>query len=663
MAKEGGVRRGRALVVEDEWVIGRDIQQILQDEGFEVPPPVANGIDALRIAEDLVPDLVVMDIAIDGPFDGIEIASALGRRKSTPVVFVTAGTSAEAVERAKLVRPLAYLVKPVDVDELRRTVSGTLRRPPVQIDLPLAVSKRAFHELFDASADGVMVVDAKGRILLANHECEALFGYQPGSLVGQTVEILIPEAARAAHVAHRRAYQNHARLRRMGEFMDLTGRRADGSEFPIEVGLNPMGSRDSMRVIVVVRDATQMRLAARAVLEREELTEQLRRTQKIESLGRLAGGVAHDFNNMLMVIGGYVDTLIEGPADPQKQHRLLNGIRENVGRAASLTRQLLAFGRRQVLQPRVVDLNATLASIEGMLGRVIGEDITLVIHAASDLHPVKVDTGQMEQVVLNLAVNARDAMPDGGTLSIETANLYVIEPMVLESVQTIVPANSYVSLKVRDSGAGMDAETLAQAFEPFYTTKSQGEGTGLGLSMVSGIVKQSGGYVWIESRRGAGTTVNILLPAAREPVTPSEDAEAIAAHVPPRRGSLVLLVEDQDEVRDVLAASLAHGGYDVRQARDGAEALKMLETMTERVDLIITDVVMPNSSGPALVRAAREVQPDVKVLYVSGYIDNHLPLDINAEVDAHFLQKPFGRQRLLAMVSEILEGDAAPGVL
>ncbi len=362
-------------------------------------------------------------------------------------------------------------------------------------------------------AEAIAVVDAEGRIEQSNAALERLLGAPEAALRGTRLEnwISAPSAEGAAAAGPLAPPNPNPRR-------EATGRRADGSEFPVDVCVAPVPGLGLS--VATIRDASERRRLEVALQDNKDLTEQLRRSQKIGALGRLAGGVAHDFNNLLQVISGHAEALGGEVLDAAARRRLLGSIQTATDRAASLTRQLLAFGRRQLLVPEVLDLNVTVLTLERMMTRVLGEDVQLVSTLAPDLRPVKVDPGQIEQVVLNLAINARDAMATGGTLQIATANFELQEPWAHPSLPVRVPQGSWVLLSVRDTGCGMDEDTAGQAFEPFFTTKDSTKGSGLGLSMVYGIVKQSDGYTWIDTAPGAGTAVHVLLPAVEEAVGP-----------------------------------------------------------------------------------------------------------------------------------------------
>ena len=379
--------------------------------------------------------------------------------------------------------------------------------------------------------------------------------------------------------------------------------------------------------------------------------EQFRQSQKLEAVGLLAGGIAHDFNNLLTAINGYSELALMKLKQEDPLHRNLEEIKKSGERAANLTRQLLAFSRKQMLQPRVLDLNSVVVDIEKMLRRLIGEDINLRTSFDPALGSTKADPGQIEQVVMNLAVNARDAMPAGGKLTIETANIYLDERYAREHVG--VTPGRYVMLAVTDTGTGMDAETQARIFEPFFTTKGEGKGTGLGLSTVYGIVKQSGGNVWVYSEVGHGTTFKVYLPRV------DEDAEEYKRTTETEeilRGTeTILLAEDEEVVRTLACEILETYGYRVLEATGGGAALLICEREKEQIDLLITDVVMPELSGRQLAERLKQLRPDMRVLYMSGYTDNAIVHQGVLDKGANFIQKPFSPDALARKVREVLD--------
>jgi PAS domain S-box-containing protein len=410
----------------------------------------------------------------------------------------------------------------------------------------------------------------------------------------------------------------------------------------------------------VIRDETgktaKVIVVSRDVTERNHLEDRLRQAEKMEAVGQLAGGVAHDFNNLLTIINGYSNILLEQLSLNDEQRFHVTEILSAGNRAAGLTRQLLAFSRRQTLVPVVLDLNVVVRDMDKMLRRLIGEDIDLVTVAGDGLWNVKADPGQMEQVMLNLAVNARDAMPGGGKLTVETANVVLDESSVHS--HAFAKPGPHVMLAVSDSGAGMDAQIQARIFEPFFTTKGPGQGTGLGLSTVFGIVKQSKGHIWVYSEVGCGTTFKIYLPRVEESL---EHAEPAIAHTDLCQGSeTVLVVEDEEAVRILIRRILESSGYRVLEARHGAEALVICDEHKEPIHLLMTDVIMPEMSGMQLVKRVAAQRPEMKILFMSGYADNAILHHGVLEPGTNFLQKPFAPNFVLRKVRAVLDGD--PGV-
>ena len=492
----------------------------------------------------------------------------------------------------------------------------------------------------EQSAEGIVITDAEGTIRYVNPAFSRVSGYSREEALGKNPRIL------------KSGKQDEAYYRKLwttilgGEIWqdEITNRRSDGSLYPEQMTITPV--RDQRGKI------THFIAIKAEVTERKRLEQQLRQAQKMEAVGRLAGGVAHDFNNLLTIISGYGGLLLEHPGIIEPLRGYVNEIRDASGRAASLTRQLLAFSRQQVLAPRVLGLNAVVANIEKMLKRLIGEDIDLVTILGESLWPVKADPGQLEQVLLNLAVNARDAMPNGGVLTIETANV----EMDSTSAQTHFPLSPgpYVLLAFNDTGIGMDAETQARIFDPFFTTKEKGKGTGLGLAMVYGIVKQSGGYIWVYSEVGKGTTFKIYLPRTAEEVDESGPGQS---GIKAQQGTeTLLLVEDEDAVRALVRNVLKERGYRVMEASRGEDALELADQYWGQIDLLVTDVVMPQMSGRELARRLANLHPQIKVLYISGYTDNAVWHQGGLDSGGAFLQKPFSPEALARKVREVLGG-------
>jgi nitrogen-specific signal transduction histidine kinase/CheY-like chemotaxis protein len=400
---------------------------------------------------------------------------------------------------------------------------------------------------------------------------------------------------------------------------------------------------------------------AQDITDRKRLEEQLVVSQKMEAVGLLAGGVAHDFNNLLGVIMGYSDLLLDGfPSDDPRCHQLQQ-IKKAGVRATSLTRQLLAFSRKQIFQPRILDLNALVTDFNKMLLRMVGEDIELVCNLKPSLGQIKADPGQIEQVIMNLVVNSRDAMPTGGKLIIETANADLDETYC--RAHPAVQPGSYAMVAVSDTGAGMDAKTQARIFEPFFTTKEQGKGTGLGLATVYGVVKQSGGYVWVYSELGKGTTFKIYFPRIDEPV---QAVEAMDQGKPEllRRSETILLVEDAEPLRELTRELLENNGYTVFVAENGAEAIELAEHEDRPIHLLLTDVVMPGMSGREVASYLTAKRPDMRVIFMSGYTNDVIAHHGVLDSGISFIEKPFSQETLMRKLREVLDRpEKVPGLI
>jgi PAS domain S-box-containing protein len=505
----------------------------------------------------------------------------------------------------------------------------------------LRVSEARFARLSDSGIIGIAFADVNGNIHEAN---DAYFG-----MLGRTRDALVAGKMRWDDMTPPRWHEVDARavaqLRATGiaQPWEKELLHADGRPVPVLVGVAML---DAANFIAFVADLTERKRAEEALRRSEE---QLRQSQKLEAIGVLAGGVAHDFNNLMSVVLSYSSWLIEDlrEGDPLRNDAL--EIQRAGERACALTRQLLAFSRRQVLQPEVLDLNEVVSGMEKMLRRLLGEDVALTSLADPEIPKVKVDAGQLEQVLMNLCVNSRDAMPKGGELTIETARVVLDEAFAQQHAGAGV--GPHVRLTVSDNGCGMDAATRARIFEPFFTTKEQGKGTGLGLSTVLGIIQQSGGTIWVYSEPGQGTSFKIYLPA-----TEGETAVATAASAPADRGSeTVLLVEDDETVRALARAILRRNGYQVLDASGGGEALLICEQHSGPIHLLLTDVVMPRMSGRQLAERLNPLRPDMRVLYMSGYTDDAVVLHGVLEAHVAFLQKPITPQALLRKVRRVLD--------
>ena len=501
-----------------------------------------------------------------------------------------------------------------------------------------------FTEAITSSlGEGLYALDKNGRVMFMNPAAELGLGWKQEELAGQNMH----------EVIH---FQRADRTPRSSEDCPLLGvlksgqtvkvesdafTRKDGTIFPVSYTASPIITED--QIIGAV-------LAFHDITERITLEEQFRQSQKMEAVGQLAGGVAHDFNNLLTVINGYSDLTLARLQAEDPLRRNLEEIRKAGDRAAALTRQLLAFSRKQVLQPKVFNLNSIVSDLERMLRRLIGEDLELRTVLESDLGSIKADPGQIEQIIMNLVVNARDALPQGGKLTIETKNVSLDDDYTKHHI-AVVPG-PFVMLAVSDTGIGMDEQTKARIFEPFFTTKLAGKGTGLGLSTVYGIVKQSGGNILVYSEAGRGTTFKVYLPRVDEG---DQEYKRSAESVEDLQGSgTILLAEDEEMVRTLASQVLEMYGYQVLEAANGGAALLICERHKERIHLLITDVVMPEMSGPELADRLAQLRPKMKVLFMSGYTDDAIVHQGVLDEGTPFIQKPFAPDDLARKVKEVL---------
>lgn len=498
-------------------------------------------------------------------------------------------------------------------------------------------SEARYRSLVQSSVYGIYRSSLEGRFLDVNPALTTMLGYASA----EEVLLLDPERDVFDHPEeHQRLIAEFRRTGRMDGF-EVKWKRKDGSCITVRISGRAVSSADE--------PADVLEAIAEDITERRVLEDQFRQAQKMEAVGRLAGGVAHDFNNLLMVISGYTEVMLStlDPRDPLYDKG--RAIQQAADRATTLTRQLLAFSRKQLLELKVVDVNAIVKDMERLLRPLIGEDVELSTSLAPEAVHTRADAGQLEQVLMNLVVNAKDAMVSGGKLTIQTQRIIVDENH--RRGQTFIRPGNYVVLSVSDTGMGMDKETQSRIFEPFFTTKEKGKGTGLGLSTVYGIVKQSGGYVMVQSEKGNGTTLNIYLPRVED----EADLNTIPAPSAAQGGSeTVLLVEDEESVRQLVRETLQTRGYRVIEAENGEAGLFAAAETKGKIDIVITDVVMPGMGGRELVKRLAATRPETKVLYLSGYTEDAIVNDGTIEGGAAFLQKPFTLQNLSRKVREVL---------
>jgi PAS domain S-box-containing protein len=498
----------------------------------------------------------------------------------------------------------------------------------------LRASEQRFRALFESAPDGYVVCDASGVILDCNSAAETVLGRPRAEQIG--VQLRTMGLAVLSQWPSENAGQPYER----------TYERPDGSRVCIEVRQAVIAYEPAPLGLVILRDVT---LQKDQEATRERLERQLQGAQRLEAVGRLAGGIAHDFNNVLTAILGFSELLLGEDGDADSRRRDLLEIRRAAERAGGLTKRLLAFSRNQVIEPVIVDLNQLVGDALRMLERLIGEDVELVVHTEPALCSVLVDAGQLEQVLVNLVVNARDAMPSGGRLTISTANVTLDETQSRAFAEA--RPGEYVRVRVADTGCGMARDVLPHVFEPFFTTKPPGKGTGLGLAMVYGFVRQSGGFVGVSSEEGRGTSIDVYLPrysGPRRSLRPRDSREG------ERRSATVLVVEDEEMLRTLVKRHLTRRGYKVLAARNADEAEALLDSSGESIDLLLTDIVLPGRNGVQLFEAVREQRPHLRVLYMSGYTDHPLTLSGEGSGGVPVLPKPFALELLSARVGETL---------
>jgi PAS domain S-box-containing protein len=528
-----------------------------------------------------------------------------------------------------------------------------------QTEEALRLSEAQLASIINSATDAIITLDHQHKIVIFNTAAEKMFGYRLEEVKGRTIDQFIPPSYRQLHSGYIHCFgQTGITTRNMMGVLNAV--RRNGQEFPIEATISQVENAGQKLYTVIIRDITERKKAEEA-LEKSEA--RLRQSQKMEAVGQLAGGVAHDFNNLLTAITGYSDLILADLDETTPLYQDVKEIRLAAERAANLTRQLLAFSRRQVLQPTILNLNEVVGNVNRLLRRLIGENIELVTVSTEELEPIKADRGQLEQVIVNLAVNARDAMPEGGKLIFETCNIELTEEY--HQYYPEVTPGRYVRLAVSDTGSGMSKAVRQRIFEPFFTTKEWGKGTGLGLATVYGIIKQSGGYIEVYSEEGLGTTFKIYLPTIKQP-SESEAAEAnrniqpsIAAGLRSSGQNTVLLVEDEEGVRNLAARVLEQYGYKVMLASNGREALQIAEGKLPNIDLLLTDVVLPKLNGPELAKRLLKKQPGLKVVYMSGYTDGLLnqneEIISQSDLNHWLIQKPFIPQQLAQKIRERLE--------
>jgi PAS domain S-box-containing protein len=644
----------RLLMVEDSEDDARLLLRELDRGGYMVSFERVQTGPAMRAAlQRDTWDMIISDCGM--PQFNAMTALSIARSEGSDIPFIVLSGTLDEDDAVELLRGGAndFLTKqrmtrllPAVERELREK---TLRDEGKQSQQRVKVTEERFRTLLESAPDGMVIVGADGAIAFVNNQTESLFGYDRADLIGQPIEVLVPAQFRASLRARRKAFfVESSEPIHPGADLELVGLRRDGTEFPVDVRLSPARTAEGDVVTAAIRDVTARKHSEQALRNAES---QLRHAQKMEAVGTLAGGIAHDFNNVLSVILSYTGFLTDalGPTDPMRGD--IDEIAKAAGRAVQLTKQLLAFSRKQTFAPRSVAPNEILKGMDGMLRRIGGGGVEIALVPGRVVGTILADPGQIEQVIMNLVVNARDAMPRGGVIRVETTFVEVAEDT--EAPCPGMAPGSYVLLQVADTGVGMDAETRARIFEPFFTTKEIGKGTGLGLAVVYGIVVQSSGFIAVDSKVQKGTTFRVYFP--QQTTQESQDPSVPPPSSAKGGSETILLVEDDAHVRTAVAITLRRGGYTVLESENAGEAMLVCEQTSATIDLLLTDVVLPRMTGRELATRLGPSRPGMKVLYISGHVPESL-LDDPA-VAGSIVEKPVTATALLGKVREVIDRD------
>jgi hypothetical protein len=577
-----------------------------------------------------------MDIRIKGELDGLETARLVHERWGAPVIFLTAWADEETIARAKITQPFGYILKPFEERELKTAIEIALYRS--DMERRLRESETRYRRLFHEGLSGNFLSDLDGGIIEANSAFRRLFGFAEGEKLPD-LPSLFSDAA---------AWQSFRRGLETSRSLELAELRLKGPH-----GNEVLVFANAAMVFDEGGQASGIQGELSDITDRKRLEERLGQAQRMEAVGRLAGGIAHDFNNILTAVIGYANLLeTEGDLSEAVKNDVA-GIRKAAGKATALTRQLLAFSRRQIVSPKVLATNDLVRDMERMLRRVLTESIAFSIGLDDSTPPVFADPTQLEQVLVNLVVNAKDAMPKGGRLQVATRRERLESPRDVGF--DMLPPGAYAVIAIRDTGTGIPPDIIGRIFEPFFTTKPKDQGTGLGLSMVYGIVKQNGGGIEVTSVPGQGSVFSVWIPAAPSPAVAAVE-EVLETVPPPSRPCTILFVDDDEEVRGLAERLLGRIGHRVLPAANAGEAILIAEGQGRHIDLVVTDIVMPFMDGYSLSRRLGAMMPGLRMLFISGYPDR----SADPEAAGRFLAKPFSEAELAAAVEKAISAPPLP---
>lgn len=631
----------KILVVEDEIIIAEDLKRILKEFDYDVGNVALSGKEAIEFAKRENPNLILMDINLNSEINGIEAAIIIRRQFDIPVVFLTAFSDKETIEQAKKSEAFGYLIKPYAPEELKTTIELALYKH--SMEKKLRENEEWLRATLSSIGDGVIAVDTNERVLFINPVVEELTGWTKKESQGQSAEKVFNI------VSENSRYSVKSPLKEAlakGEFTYLREPtlliKRTGESIPIDDCAAPIRNQHNevIGAVLVFRDITTQK----------ELEEQLLQARKMEAIGRLTAGIAHDFNNMMAAVIGHGSLLLKRMDENDSNIKAVKAIVQAGEKAAALTKHLMAFGRKQMLRPKLLCLSQYVAEFVILFQKIVGDHIAFDLKLCTDLPLVKADPVQIEQVVMNLVINARDAMPSGGIITIATDKIEFDETATKRF--TDLSPGQYVRLTVSDTGAGMDQQTLKHIFEPYFTTKTFGAGSGMGLSTTYGIIKQSGGEIEVHSEVGRGSDFNIYLPTCL-------DEDALVSELPElfsgkaKFSGSVMLVEDESAVREAVKSILEIFGFTVITAENGYDALTALENGGTEIDLILSDVTMPKMGGHQLVQQLKLKYPNMKILLMSGYHSGDASESYDERIP--LIQKPFTLKELSSQLQILME--------